>query len=379
MGSVLYRRLKQLFLTAMALSLAVTVLVLFGPLPSAEGSDRIAKHYRGKRLTIIVNYSPGGSTGTWLTMVARHIGRHIPGNPRVLLKFHPGATGKVGARYMVEVARPHGYTIGGLGGGVVRAQAIGNMPKAVDLRKLVIFGGVNEVSISFGRRKIFPDGIQSLVERKPTKRPFFTATTAKDDSAVREYVWMKLLGYKPLKDFKHLSGFPGGAAERYLSVQRGEVDFTDTRIGGFKSSVMPLVKEGIVLPMFQSGMYNDQGKVVRHPAFPNYPTFTEVYEKHVGRITPSAEWEFLEWRRTTESPLRPMVAPAGTPQYLIDALIKALHDMHKDPAYQDDQEKLYGTRAPVHVLGDAARQAVIKTIEGSKSAQSFFEREIKNF
>ena len=387
MKKLWYRRSRRLFFTLMAFALAVTVLVVYGPPPPAPalsqqaptGSDPVAKHYRGKRLTIVVNFSPGGSTGTWLSLVARHIGRHIPGNPRVLLKYRPGAGGMVGSRYMLEVTRPDGYTIAGLGGGMVRTQAIGKMPKQVDLRKLVIFGGVNEVTIAFARRKIFPDGIKSLAKHEPKQRPFFAATAAKDDSAVREYVWMKLLGYKPLKDFKVLTGFPGGSAEFILAMQRGEVDFSDTRIGGFKTSVMPLVKEGIAVPMWQSGMSDDQSNIVRHPAFPNIPTFIEVYEKYVGRIVPSAEWEFLAWHRSTQSPLRPLVAPTGTPRYLVDALIKALRDMGKDPAYQRDQEKLYGTRESIHVLGDAARKAVNSVIKGSAKAQRYFQEHVKNF
>jgi hypothetical protein len=226
MKKLWYRRSRRLFFTLMAFALAVTVLVVYGPPPPAPalsqqaptGSDPVAKHYRGKRLTIVVNFSPGGSTGTWLSLVARHIGRHIPGNPRVLLKYRPGAGGMVGSRYMLEVTRPDGYTIAGLGGGVARAQALGEAPPGVDIRKLIIFGGVNDVTITFARRKIFPDGIKSLAKHEPKQRPFFAATAAKDDSAVREYVWMKLLGYKPLKDFKVLTGFPGGSAERILAM-----------------------------------------------------------------------------------------------------------------------------------------------------------------
>ena len=74
----------------------------------------------------------------------------------------------------------------------------------------------------------------------------------------------------------------------------------------------------------------------------------------------------MAWHRSTESPSRPLVVPTSTPQYLVDALIKALSDMQKDPAYQRDQEKLYGTRESIHMLGDAARKAVNNVIEGSE-------------
>jgi hypothetical protein len=358
---------------------SIAALLALDPAPALSQSDKVAEHYRGKRLTVVVNNAPGGSTDAWLSLLARHLGRHIPGKPRVLLSHRGGGGGIVGTRYLLEVARPDGYTIGGLGSGMVRGQAIGDVPEEVDLRKFTIFGGVNEVSIAYARRAIFPEGVKTLLKREPTRRPFFPATTTKDDASVRHYVWLKLLGYEPGKDYKHLSGWPGGAAEVYLAMQRGEVDFGDTRIGGFKTSVMPLVEEGIAVPIWQSGMFNDEGKVVRHPAFPKISTFVETYEQHVGKITPGPDWEFLSWRRATESPLRPLVAPPGTPQHLVDGLIDALRKMQSDPAYQRDQEKLYGTKEAVHVVGDAARKAVMEVIEGSKKSKRFFEEHIEKF
>lgn len=126
-------------------------------------------------------------------------------------------------------------------------------------------------------------------------------------------------------------------------------------------------------------MYDDAGAVVGHPALPNVPTFTEVYEKNVGKVSGGPEWEFLHWRRATESPLRPLVAPPGTPQYLVDGLVKALRSMQADPAYQKDQKKLYGTTDPIHVRGDAARKAVINVIDGSAKSKRFFEQYINKF
>jgi hypothetical protein len=53
--------------------------------------------------------------------------------------------------------------------------------------------------------------------------------------------------------------------------------------------------------------------------------------------------------------------------------------MQKDPAYQRDQEKLYGTRESIHVLGDVARKAVNSVIKGSAKAQRYFQEHVKNF
>src|SRR3954469_8174780 len=68
--------------------------------------------YRGKRLTILVNYAPGGSTDAEARVVARHIGRLIDGQPSIVIQNMEGAGGLVGSKYIGEVA-PRDGTLAG--------------------------------------------------------------------------------------------------------------------------------------------------------------------------------------------------------------------------------------------------------------------------
>ncbi len=70
------------------------------------------KFYKGKKVVLICNFSPGGSSDTWTRLQARHIAKFLPGHPDIIVKNMPGATGLVAYRWLTRVAKPNGLTIG---------------------------------------------------------------------------------------------------------------------------------------------------------------------------------------------------------------------------------------------------------------------------
>src|SRR3990167_465572 len=68
--------------------------------------------YKGKTIRIIVGLSPGGGYDLWARMIARHIGKHIPGQPTVIVDNMPGAGSIIAANHVYKAAKPDGLTIG---------------------------------------------------------------------------------------------------------------------------------------------------------------------------------------------------------------------------------------------------------------------------
>src|SRR2546423_655332 len=87
------------------LSLLVVVL---GASSLALGQDDF---YRGKTIRIVVGYSPGGGFDTYSRAIARHIAKHIPGRPAVIVENMPGAAGLIAANSIYRTGRPDGLTI----------------------------------------------------------------------------------------------------------------------------------------------------------------------------------------------------------------------------------------------------------------------------
>src|ERR1700704_5464457 len=80
---------------------------------TAMGSNAEAQNfYAGKQLTVLINYEAGGPTDIEARAFARHIGKHIPGNPSIIAQNMGGAAGLVGAKYLGEVAPRDGSILG---------------------------------------------------------------------------------------------------------------------------------------------------------------------------------------------------------------------------------------------------------------------------
>src|ERR1041384_8531450 len=102
----------------------ITAAVLFNLLliTAAFSQDSF---YKGKSVRIIVATSAGGGYDTYSRTIARHLSKHIPGNPSVLVENMPGAGFRIGANYVYKVAKPDGLTIGHFIGGLFLQQFLG--------------------------------------------------------------------------------------------------------------------------------------------------------------------------------------------------------------------------------------------------------------
>src|SRR5438093_4870607 len=103
----------------------------------AQGEGRF---FEGKTIRIIVGFSAGGGYDTYSRVIARHLGRHIPGKPTVIVENMPGAGSLIAANHLYKVARPDGLTVGNFAGGLVLAQVLGQQGIELNARKLVWLG-----------------------------------------------------------------------------------------------------------------------------------------------------------------------------------------------------------------------------------------------
>ena len=112
-------------------TIAIVALVLVGRLPAAAADD----FYSGKTIRFIVGFAAGGGFDTYSRMIARHIGKHIPGHPSTVVENMTGAGSLVAANYIYNRAEPDGLTIGNFIGPLVLQDALGNKAAKFDGRK----------------------------------------------------------------------------------------------------------------------------------------------------------------------------------------------------------------------------------------------------
>src|SRR6202043_2482426 len=106
---------------------AALAVVAFAALLDEVQADDIANFYTGKTVQLVIGYATGGGYDDYARMLGRHIGRHIPGNPTVVVQNMPGAGSIRAANYLYNVAPKDGTTIGGFARGVFLDPLLGRL------------------------------------------------------------------------------------------------------------------------------------------------------------------------------------------------------------------------------------------------------------
>jgi tripartite-type tricarboxylate transporter receptor subunit TctC len=173
----------------------------------------VASFYKGKQVTIVVGSSPGGGYDTYARLVARHMGKHVPGGPAFIVQNMPGAGGNVSANYLYNVAPKDGTIIGAYQSGVILEPLLGKTAVKHDPSKAIYLGSANDdVYICIARADA---PVKSFKEALTTEM----VLAASQSSSTSDYpqVVNAVLGSK----FKIITGYTG-SREISLAIERGE-------------------------------------------------------------------------------------------------------------------------------------------------------------
>ncbi len=196
-----------------ALGATCAGLMFVAPANAQNANNDVAGFYKGKQVTIIVGSSPGGGYDTYARMLSRHIGKHIPGNPTLIVQNMPGAGSNVAANYVYNVAPKDGSVIGAFQSGVVLEPLLGKTPIKHDPSKSIYLGSANDDIYICLARADSPVAKFSDVFTKELVMAASQSSSTSDYPAVINAV----LGTK----FKVVTGYPG-SREISLAVERGE-------------------------------------------------------------------------------------------------------------------------------------------------------------
>src|SRR5882724_11032671 len=205
---------------------AMTLALMSASAPAR--ADAISDFYRGRTVNLIIGYPPGGGYDLYARTLARHIGRHIPGNPSIVVQNMPGAGSIKAANFLYTIVPKDGSTFGGFARGAVIDPLLGRGEGAqYDVRRFGWLGSIsNEVGVCAFRSGV---GIKSFADMR-TKPFVIGATGAGADSDVFPTVLRKMFKLP----VKLVAGYVS-AAEVVVAIKRGEVD---GRCGWSWSSLM---------------------------------------------------------------------------------------------------------------------------------------------
>jgi tripartite-type tricarboxylate transporter receptor subunit TctC len=191
----------------------IAAVIAVGELSIAQAQD-----YKDKTLTIIVGYSPGGSFDLYARVLARYIGRYLPGNPTRIVENMTGAGGIIAANHLYNRVKPDGFTIGAWASPLILQQIMGNDAVQFDGRRFGYLGIPSEYDTvcTFNQQS----GITKMDDWINARRPQKISTIGPGTSTSDVPKILKAALNLPMDV---IDGYKGGADAR-LAVESGEVD-----------------------------------------------------------------------------------------------------------------------------------------------------------
>ncbi len=302
-------------MTLHALVLPAALLAFVALSAAAARAQDPAAFYAGKSIDLDIGYSVGGGYDIYGRLLARHLGKHIPGNPTIVPKNMEGAASLRLANYLYAAAPRDGTVIGTVARGIAFDPLLNESGAQYDARKFSWLGSANnEVAVCVAMKDA---GITSFDELY-TKPLTVGANGVADDTYQFPAVVNAVLGTK----FKIVTGYPGGN-DVSLALERGEVQ---GRCGWSWSSVITTrpawVADKKIVVLVQMSL-------AKHPDLPNVPSIMDEAKTDEQR-----QIFTLVFSRQIMG--RPFLAPPGLPPERLAALRKAFDDTMADKEFLAD-------------------------------------------
>ena len=273
--------------------------------------------FKGKQMSLIVGYNPGGSYDVYSRLAAQILPRYIPGSPAIAVKHVPGVGSVKAANYLASQAPRDGLTIGMIGQQLALTQALRDAAVAYDMRKfgwLGRFTPIVEVSLTWhtSPTKSFDDA--------KTRETVMAATSAGATTEMMPGLMNRLAGTK----FKMIKGYPGTTGT-VLAMERGETEGAHATLENLLFGKPHWLKEKLVNVLVQYAQ-------VRHPLFKDVPAMIDF-----GAT--AEDKQVLSLFGSTAEVGRALMTPPDVPADRLAILQRAMANMLADPAFKDELTK----------------------------------------
>jgi len=281
--------------------------------------------YQGKTVRIVVGYLAGDGYDIWARLFAKHLPKHIPGNPNIIVQNMPGAGSRIAANYVYSVAKPDGLTLGAIGPSLYFDQLMGHKEVQFDWAKFTWIGTPEQTEFLLFIRSDTP---YKTVEdiRKAAAPPKCGATATGTSGHYMPLLYEETLGLK----FNVILGYQGGG-EIDVALERGEVQCRNLTISTFygREPFITWLKKGFVRVLIQTAKKRD-------PRAPDVPTLYELMDQH---RTAEASRRLATVMLAPAVFGRPLIASPGISPERIKILRDAYNKALKEPELISETKK----------------------------------------
>jgi tripartite-type tricarboxylate transporter receptor subunit TctC len=302
------------------ITISVMVMILGAAVFESDRSWAQSNFYEGKTIRMIVGFTAGGGYDAYTRAIGRHMGKHIPGNPVIIVENMPGAGSMISANYAYKAARPDGLTIGHFIGGLFLQQLLGKPGIEFDAARFQYVGVPGQDNFVIGVAKA--TGINDIESWMGSKQVVkFGGVASGSGSDDIPNILKATLGLP----IQLVSGYKGTADVR-LAFNSGEVAGLSNSWESTKSTWRKELESGDLKLILQATLKP-------HPEFPKLPMALS-YAK-----TDEAKRLISTVARVHGPTVRPYVLPPNTPADRVQIIRKAFIDTMKDPEFLAEAKK----------------------------------------
>lgn len=310
-SSIIFKRLLLAFLTT----------ALASPAAHAQQSQNF---YAGSKINVVIGLGSGGAYDVHARLLARHMGKHIEGNPVLVPQNMTGAGGLVMANWLYNVAPKDGSTFGAVANTMPALQVVGGNGVQFDARRFFWLGAVTPSIQTIGAWR--ERGVLTLEEARKTE----LVVAASSPGAIA-YAFPKLLNEFVGTRFKIITGYQG-VTQMSLAVERREVDAHANTWSGWKTSNREWLDQGKIVILAQI--------LPKAIDLPNVPAVEDM-------VTGEDERKIVNFVVSGNRIGRPFATPPGVPADRVATLRKAFAATMADAEFQQDASRLNVDVAPV--------------------------------
>jgi tripartite-type tricarboxylate transporter receptor subunit TctC len=279
-----------------------------------------ANFYEAKTIRMIVGFTAGGGYDAYTRAIGRHMGKHIPGNPVMIVENMPGAGSMISANYIYKAARPDGLTVGHFIGGLFLQQLLGKPGIEFDAAKFQYVGvpGQDNFVIGISKASGITDVDAWLASKQVIKFGGVASGSGSDDipNILKATIGLPL---------QLVSGYKGTADVR-LAFNSGEVAGLSNSWESTKSTWRKELETGDLKLVLQATLKP-------HPEFPKLPMALSYAKTEEAKLLISTV------SRVHGPTVRPYVLPPNTPKDRVQIIRKAFMDTMKDPEFLAEAKK----------------------------------------
>lgn len=287
---------------------------------AGTGISATDEFFKNKTVRIIVGFAPGGGFDIYSRAIARHMGKHVPGNPIFVVENMTGAGSLIAANHIYKVAKPDGLTIGNFHGNQILNQVVGGQGIDFDARRFQWIGVPVKDNGACVLSKA--SGVTSLEQWRVSKTPVKLGGSAPGDTATTNAKILKealglpiqvVMGYK-------------GTSDMRLAAESGELAGACFQWESIKTTWRKGLDSGDLVVVIQTNPK-------RHAELANVPNAIEEAKSDDARQLIRAGLH------DPAAMTRPYSLPPGTPKERVEILRKAFLETFKDPSFVAEAKK----------------------------------------